>query len=255
MTNDFDQSPHRVRFDWGRRGVRDAAARGDVVVIVDVLRFSSCVATAAARGAAVYPCRFGDEAEAAAQRVGGRVAGAPPTAHPDASFALVPTFTEASAGERLVLRTLNGAECTLLAQPAAHVFAGALLNASAVARAVEQALAGNALSATIVACGERRHDEAGEALAFAIEDYLGAGAILAALDGDPSSLRGASSSEARVCAAAFRGSRDMLLELLLDCGSGRELRRLRLEDDVRHAAQVDLYDVLPVMREGRYERA
>ena len=56
-----------------------------------------------------------------------------------------------------------------------------------------------ALSVTILACGERwkQPNEDGE-LRFAIEDYLGAGAILSAL---PAAL--ARSPEARVCQGAF----------------------------------------------------
>ncbi len=244
----FNQHPYRCRFDWGRRGVRDAAERGDVIVIVDVLRFSSCVAIAVERGASVYPCAYGAEAEEMAQRVDGRVATVPDGAHAGVKFALVPAFTEAQSGEAIVLRTLNGAECTLLAASAPHVFAGALLNASAVARAVTQILDASHLCVTVVACGERCVEPmAGEAICFAIEDYLGAGAILSAMRRDLS-------SEARVCASAFDRSRDDVLELLLDCGSGRQLRAWGLEDDVRFAAQIDACDTAPVLRDGRYER-
>jgi 2-phosphosulfolactate phosphatase len=245
----FSQHPHRCRFDWGRRGVRDAAARGDVIVIVDVLRFSSCVAAAVDRGASVIPCAYGDEAAPLAERVGGRVAVAPPGTH--AGFALVPTFTEAHPGEAIVLRTLNGAECTLLAANAPHVFAGALLNASTVALAVDRILRGGGeLNVTVVACGERRsapESDDDEVNRFAIEDYLGAGAILAAIGGDLS-------PEARVCAGAFERSRSEALNLLLDCASGRQLRLWGLEDDVRFAAQINVCSSVPVLRDGRYER-
>ena len=240
----FNQHPHRCRFDWGRRGVRDAAARGDVIVIVDVLRFSSCVAVAVERGSSVYPCAYEAEADEIARRVGGRVAVAPPGSR--AGFALVPTFTEAQAGEAIVLRTLNGAECTLLAASAPHVFAGALLNASAVARAVAQILDASDLCATVVACGERRPDTMdGEAISFAIEDYLGAGAVLSAIGRDLS-------PEARVCTAAFERSRGDVLGLLLDCGSGRQLRAWGLEDDARFAAQIDAHACVPKLSGERY---
>lgn len=241
----FNQHPHRCRFDWGRRGVRDAAARGDVIIIVDVLRFSSCVAVAVERGASVYPCAWDADAAALAERIGGRVATAPPGSL--ATFALVPAFTEAQSGEAIVLRTLNGAECTLLAAPAPHVFAGALLNASAVAHAVTQILDAGDLCVTVVACGERWTEPMdGEVICFAIEDYLGSGAVLAA-------MRHNLSPEARVCAAAFERSRGDVLDLLLDCGSGRQLRAWGLEDDSRYAARIDACGTAPVLHDGRYE--
>jgi len=241
----FNQHPHRCRFDWGGRGVRDAAARGDVIVIVDVLRFSSCVAAAVERGASVYACAFDAEADEIARRVGGRVAEAPPGS--GAGFALVPTFTEAKTDEAIVLRTRNGAECTLLAASAPHVFAGALLNASTVARAVKRILDASDLCLTVVACGERLSKPTDdEPTRFAIEDYLGAGAILSAINTDLS-------PEARVCAGAFDRSRGDVLELLLDCGSGRQLRAWELQDDVLFAAQIDVCSAAPMLRDGRYE--
>jgi 2-phosphosulfolactate phosphatase len=241
----FNQHPHRLRFEWGRCGVREAAERGDVVVIVDVLRFSSCVAAAASRGASVYPCAFAGEADELAARVGGFVARAPGS---PSRFALVPTFSAAKPDEKIVLRTLNGAECTLLASEAPRVIAGSLLNASTVGANMSKVVATGDLGVTVVACGERLTNPAAgdEEMRFAIEDYLGAGAILSAAGGDLS-------PEAQVCAAAFERSGGNLLELLMHCGSGRQLRAWGLEDDVRFAARLDACGVVPVLRAGCYE--
>jgi hypothetical protein len=99
-----------------------------------------------------------------------------------------------------------------------HLLVGALVNAWAVAEAVARIVAdadrhsegagGRPLSVTVLACGERwkQPNEDGE-LRFAIEDYLGAGAILAAL---PSRL--SRSPEALVCQGAFLAARDDLAQ-------------------------------------------
>jgi 2-phosphosulfolactate phosphatase len=81
----------------------------------------------------------------------------------------------------------------------------------------------------------------------AIEDYLGAGAIL-------SELPHPHSPEARLCAAAFAHARGELRDILWECASGRELRGRGHGDDVEHAARLDLYDTVPVMRGERIER-
>lgn len=52
MPSPFDQSPYQVRLDWGVAGL-ERLAPADVVVVVDVLRFSSTVTDAVAGGAAV----------------------------------------------------------------------------------------------------------------------------------------------------------------------------------------------------------
>jgi 2-phosphosulfolactate phosphatase len=95
---------------------------------------------------------------------------------------------------------------------------------------------------TVIACGERRHSPGADGLLrFAIEDYLGAGAILSYL-GLPKS------SEAAVCAAAFESVRDHLSALLLDSTGGVELRHKGREEDVLYAARLDILDTVPVLR-------
>ena len=96
---------------------------------------------------------------------------------------------------------------------------------------------------TVVAAGERRGGEDG--LRPALEDYLGAGAVI-------SRLRCLHSPEARVCAAAYRSVKDELEDTLLGCDSGLELREKGMRDDVRLAARMDAYGVAPTLRGGRF---
>src|SRR3982751_321084 len=58
----FDQSEYDVRCEWGERGVERLASASDVVVIVDVLSFSTAVEIATSQGASVFPFRWKDEA-------------------------------------------------------------------------------------------------------------------------------------------------------------------------------------------------
>ncbi|MEX2225132.1 MAG: 2-phosphosulfolactate phosphatase [Dehalococcoidia bacterium] len=244
----YAQDGYRCRLEWGWHGARVAADRGDIVVIVDVLRFSSAVATAAQFGAIVYPCElYGDVASLARQHdaiAGGKTN----VAQGDARFSLSPsTFVDAVAGTKVVLPSLNGAMCSIRAQSAPHAFVASLLNASAVAAEVSLLLDASSLDVTVVACGERWGGENEDgALRFAVEDYLGAGAVLAG-------LRHEQSPEASVCAAAFERSRDDVAALLWECASGRELRAMGLAQDVIDCARVDVYEVVPVLRGGRYE--
>jgi 2-phosphosulfolactate phosphatase len=121
------------------------------------------------------------------------------------------------------------------------VLAGCLRNASAVARAAREA--GEDGPVAVVAAGERRPDGS---LRPAVEDLLGAGAVLHALAGRPS-------PEARAAVAAFR-QRDLPGDLLA-CASGRELAALGRVAEVRLAAEHDVSRVVPVLRDGAFTAA
>ena len=245
----FAQSPYRCRLDWGRHGARAAAERQDILVIVDTLSFSTAVVTAVQRGGLVYPCAEDEQPGALAQRIGGEVAVRRKDVPAKGRFSLSPlTYLHLASGTRIVLASPNGATCSRHARTVPFLFVGALVNAEAVATVVSHLLDTTDHCVTIIACGERWHPPSADgALRVALEDYLGAGAILA-------SLRHEQSPEVRVCAGAFTHSRRDIAALLWECGSGRELRGMGFPEDVRHAAQLNSYDAVPVMRSEHLER-
>ncbi|WP_199316992.1 hypothetical protein [Chroococcidiopsis sp [FACHB-1243]] len=57
----FNQLEFDLRCEWGIGGVMQLAPISDVVVIVDVLSFSTCVEIATNRGAIIFPYRWQDD--------------------------------------------------------------------------------------------------------------------------------------------------------------------------------------------------
>jgi 2-phosphosulfolactate phosphatase len=213
MPQPFDQSAYQVRLDWGIPGLERLAA-ADIVVVVDVLRFSSTLPDVVAAGVEVE---------------------------------LADAMRWSS----------NGAAVVAAASAAETVLVGGLRNASAVARAVMaiQDQRRQRTSVAVIAAGELTPDGG---LRFAIEDQLGAGAIIAAL-GDLGIDH--TSPEAAVAAESARGLRRALRHLLSASGSGRELvegvaSTARMEASgiapatTAAAAELDAVDVVPVLRDG-----
>jgi 2-phosphosulfolactate phosphatase len=234
----FSQSSAVVKLEWGWHGCAMAAARGDIVVIVDVLRFSTACAAAVARGISIIPAAMEDDLAELARRHDAIL--------PEAGFArLSPlAYAKVPPGTRLVVKSPNGATCAGLAGAAPLVAFGSFVNASATARFVAGMASQTAHNITIVACGERWSQENRDGqLRFAIEDYLGAGAILAGLTLEKS-------AEATLCSDAFTTSGPRLVKLLLNCASGRELIERGLTADVEMAAKLDSIDAVPVLAHG-----
>ena len=155
MTDPWAQDGFRVRLEWGRRGARVAAERGDILVVVDTLSFSTAVVTAVRHGGLIYPCAWTDDPEALAARLGVEAAVPRQDVPKRGRFSLSPpTFSAIQPGDRVVLASPNGATCSHYGRAVPHLLVGALVNAHAVAQAVTCLLRETSLSVTVLACCE-----------------------------------------------------------------------------------------------------
>lgn len=235
----YGQAPFECRLQWGPEGVRLAAQEGHIVVIVDVLVFSTSTVAAVAQGAQVMAVGSIADANQAAERWSAvKLLGrAKPT--PEGWSHSPVSLTDLPAGVRLIYYSLNGSTCCAAAKGATAVFAGGLVNATAVARAAERVQRETGRPITVVACGERWEDGA-RGLRPALEDELGAGAIL-------HGLSGSKSAEATAAEALFLAQRERVASIVWDCASGRELRARGYEGDVEFGAQVDRLQAVPTL--------
>jgi 2-phosphosulfolactate phosphatase len=221
-----------------------------VLVIVDTLSFSTSAATAVHHGGLVYPCPEGENPVKLAKCIGGEAAVRRADVPTKGRLSLSPlTYVGLEPETRIVLSSPNGATCSRYSQQASHVFAGALVNVKAVAAAVSNVLNETdvSLCVTVIACGEREMAlPENNPIRFAVEDYLGAGAILSYLAFDKS-------PEAHVCQNAFVNSEKDIPVILWECESGRELRAEGFGKDVEFASQLNLYDSVPILHEGLFK--
>jgi 2-phosphosulfolactate phosphatase len=237
----------QVHVEWGPTGARLAAERGDVVVIVDVLAFSTSVVLTATRGGTALSCSAAELDEMGGREQAAVLLGAEVVAvdrrATTARFSLSPaSLSTIAPGDRLIFTSLNGAACTSAAAKAPVVMIGALTNASAVAGAIRTAVDGAvARRCTIVPCGERwtSVSDGPDSLRPSVEDLLGAGAIVSALSGLSASI------EAELAAAAFQAAAAHVDEALRRCTSGRELIERGFPEDVELAAEVDSTAAVP----------
>jgi 2-phosphosulfolactate phosphatase len=223
----------RVQVEWGVAGASLLAAQCPVVVVCDVLSFSTAVSVAAAAGARVQPHPWRDDSAAAVARQIGAVLAGPRGS--DVSLSPV-SMRGLAAGTVVLLPSPNGAMCSLAAaDQGATVVAGCLRNAASVARWC----AARGQDVGLVAAGEHWPDST---LRPAYEDWVGAGLIAAGL------ANGADlspESEAAVLAAQQRRP-------LANVASGVELIDAGFGADVDLAEEVGADDVVPMLVDGQF---
>ncbi|MFI1940814.1 2-phosphosulfolactate phosphatase [Streptomyces purpureus] len=244
------QTGHGVRFEWGPEGAERLATGVDCVVVVDVLSFTTSVTVAVEAGTRVFPYRWRDATAAAfAERNGADLAVGRREAGPASPWSLSPAALRgAPFTPRLVLPSPNGSAISASAGEAV-VVAGALRNAKAVADwLARQGYGTPERPVAVIASGERWPDGS---LRPAVEDLLGAGAVVAALQ---EHVGDALSPEASVVAAAFRSTPDVVAAVTAG-SSGRELVAYGFAQDVAVATEVDGCAVVPVLVEGAFTAA
>jgi 2-phosphosulfolactate phosphatase len=213
---------------------------GGVAVVVDVLRASTTIVYALGAGCtAVRPCLEVEEARGLADqmRAGRVLLGGERGGAPLPGFDLGNSPREYTCkncpGTTLVLTTTNGTRALHRALEAERVLVGAFANYSAVCEQLRQDLR----PVHIVCAGTE-----GE---VTLEDTLLAGALVDFLC-DVSEVR--LNDSARLAWDCFENHGQVLVGALEISRGGANLRRLGYDEDIRSAAKVDQFMLVPELR-------
>ena len=208
------------------------------VIVIDVLRASSTIATALAHGAAeVIPvetigqarCFHGDQYILAGERYGKKVMGFP--------FSNSPTemTTAPLSGNSLILTTTNGTKAIQKCWKASYILIGSFLNGAACANMALQLKK----DITILCSGSRQK--------FAFEDGLCAGYICSRITHkQPDVLL---NDLGKALTAAYEYYKDDLTETLKTTATGQRLLAAKNEADIQFCAQKDIYPFVPMIKE------
>jgi 2-phosphosulfolactate phosphatase len=233
------QSGFDVRMAWGPAGIGALAAGVTALVLVDILRFTTALDVATARGAAVQPAPWpfdvGDVGDGVEVADGSR---------PRALSLSPGSLAGVGPGDRIVLPSANGSHCSSLAAATGRVVVGACLRNAA---SVGGWLLYRDGPVGVIACGERWPDGS---LRPAVEDLVGAGAVVAVL-----AARRSCSPEAEAARVAFEAASADLATVLGECASGRELRAKGMGEDIAWAAASGVSDAVPVLADDGAYRA
>jgi len=251
----YGQDGYGVRLEWGADGVRELGRGCAVLIILDVLVFTTSVDVALGRGARVLPLPRRDErADEAARKAGAVLTRSGLVRHedgfradPDAPPWTLRPSSLVSVPDGLFLAIASPNRVANDPAPARNVNRAGPAGARVVIDTIPPS-ADSANPIGVVPAGERWHSAETPGLRPSLEEYLGAGAVIHALGG------AGRSPEAEVAALAFDAARDRLPELMTNCVGGRELANAGLPVDVELALDLDASDVVPILTDGVFER-
>jgi len=229
-------------------GLTPGEVQGRAVFVIDILRATTSMCAALSHGAkAIIPVASTEEALRLAQTIGSDdvlLAG-------EKDCVRIPGFhlgnsplemTEpAVRGKTIIVTTSNGTKALLATQGASAAYPAAAVNLSAAAEKAREALESD--RHILIVC-------AGRGGAFSLDDAYCAGRLAAAVLGSPRPRRGLNDA-AIACLDLVRRYRENWERPLAYSRAGRELVKLGFRDDLREAARMDAYPVLPHFHERR----
>jgi 2-phosphosulfolactate phosphatase len=209
--------------------------KGKAVVVVDILRATSCMTTAFAHGvSSIRPVAEVEESRAlreqgylvAAERGGEKVAGF------DLGNSPFEYMDESLRGKKIGVTTTNGTRAISLSKGASQLLVGSFLNLQAVAEQLNQ----QEQDVLIVCAGWQGHVN--------LEDTLFAGALAEQLTAK--FTRACDSTLSAI--ALYHTAKNIMLAFLQNSSHVQRLKGLGIEKDIEFCLQHDLYDVVPVLK-------
>jgi 2-phosphosulfolactate phosphatase len=229
-------------------GLTAGEVQGRAVFVIDVLRATTTMCAALSHGAkAIIPVASTEEALRLAQTIGSTdvlLVG-------EKNCVRIPGFqlgnsplemTESVVrGKTIIATTSNGTKALLACQGAGSVYPAAAANLTLAAEKAREAL--EADHQILIVC-------AGREGAFSLDDAYCAGRLVATVLGDQKPRRGLNDAGI-ACLDLVRRYGDQWERPLAYSQAGRELIKLGFRADLRDAARLDAYPVLPHFHERR----
>ena len=234
----------RVDVEFAAKDAIRAVKRGDLIIVVDVLRCSSSIINALANGVkAVIPTETLKEAYRlreqhpdfllVGERKGRKLKGF------DLGNSPLEFVREVVDGKTAIMTTTSGTAALVRCRRAEHVLVGAFLNAGAVAKKTAEIAQRNKADVSFVLAGEKG--------LLSLEDFLCAGAIASKFPTGRFSF----SDEALAAVLGFERVKDALREYVSKSRHAKHLIELGFKRDVNFSCKLDHFGLVPVYRDGK----
>ncbi|MEK7432790.1 MAG: 2-phosphosulfolactate phosphatase [Cyanobacteriota bacterium] len=232
----YSQKEYNIKCEWGFNGLNSLLSYSDIIIIIDILSFSTCIDIVMSKNSTAYPYKYNDESSISfAKFINAELA----KKRSKNEISLSPySLLNLKENSKIVLPSPNGSELSLSTKNKT-TFCACFRNYKAVAKKALE-LDENI---TIICAGERWGNSE---LRVSIEDLIGAGAVI-------SELSGTLSPESKIALNSFNTYKNDLFSIIKESSSGKELIEKDFEDDVKLACQLNVSKHVPILsKEGFY---
>ncbi|MEM1507407.1 MAG: 2-phosphosulfolactate phosphatase [Candidatus Bathyarchaeia archaeon] len=215
-----------------------AVKRGDLIIVVDVLRCTSTIVTALANGAKeIIPVKSLKEArrkhaENPSYLLAGERGGLKPSGFDLGNSPLEYTH-EKILGRTIVLTTTSGTKALENSRGAKWVLVGSFLNLNAVAEKALSIAMNRGVDICVVQSGTDGR--------FSLEDFICAGAIINSLTRGNVNL----SDSAKAAQLGFKHVENNLCANIMRSEHSRRLIKLGFIEDIKFSCQMNLFPIAP----------
>jgi len=223
------------------KDIAKAVQRGDVIIVIDVLRCSSTIVTALANAAdAVIPTKTVKEARILHKKhpefiLAGERRGIKPKGF-DLGNSPLEFSPQKVKGRQIILTTTSGTKAIILSKNAKYVFTGAFLNAEATAKAALNLAQQEKIGISLISAGTNGR--------FSLEDFICVGAIVESFPAD-----NLEHSDAILAALlAFQQTRKSLDRVIQSGHHARYLISQGFEEDVKFCSQLNIFKIVPFLK-------
>lgn len=230
---------------FSAQSFNDEMVRAKVAVVIDVLRATSTIVTAIANGSkGVIPVRSMGDASQIAAKIGsthfllcGEKDGVKIEDF-DLGNSPFEYSTEVVKDKTIILTTTNGTLAIQKSLLASHIYIASFLNVGSLLKQLRTQHADDEI--VLVCSGWKGR--------ISIEDTLCAGYIIHELYGDV--LNEDLPDGAKVALASYCECKDNLEGALAKSNHAKRLKNIIDTDDIAYCSQIDIFDVLPTLKDG-----
>lgn len=234
----------KVDLELRARDADRAVERGDLIIVIDVLRSGSSIINALVNGAkAVIPTRTLKEAYKLKRTYPSYLLAGERRGHKPRGFDFgnspIEFTSEKVRGKKVILTTTSGTIAIIRSWNADLVFVGTFLNVRALAEKAIEVAEKKSTNVSFVLAGDKGR--------FSLEDFICAGAMAYRFKKGEVCL----SDKAQAALLTFKQTRNNLSERIMDAEHAKNLMKLGFKRDIEFSCQLDIYKVIPFYKNGK----